>query len=51
MNRHFRVPPEHRVFWEGVKQIGKVYFLVFLFWAAFIAALIYFMSLPVGGIN
>lgn len=45
MNRHFRVPPEHRVFWETIKQIGKVYFWVALFWVAAIAALIYFMSL------
>lgn len=45
MNRHFRVPPEHQAFWVEIKQVGKTYGIVILFWAVVMAALIYFMSL------
>lgn len=44
MNRHFRVPPEHQVFWQDIKRAGKVYLLVIGLVVLTFGTIIYFMT-------
>jgi hypothetical protein len=43
MNRHFRVPPEHKVFWEDLKKSLQIYAVVILIAIATLTVIIHFM--------
>lgn len=44
MNRHFRVPPEHQVFWQDIKTSFKVYIIIIAVVFVSLAAMVYFMD-------